>query len=121
VSDGEFFAELRQLRSDLGPVQQMRTVCRPKTLTSAVSLISALAESEPYVRFALYPSSAKSGDRPVVEVDANIDNHVSEIQEGELVEVAGTVGVGHAIVVIVGDRRYWPRGPASLSLRPPRL
>jgi hypothetical protein len=133
MTDESFLTEIRQLKVDLGPSVTMRV--RSARLpddraTMAAELFGLLVRSVRSLRdlaeeanpfLCLYPIEAHPGDRPQIIVDVPDSPDVYQIEPGRLVEVHGIPRPGHAVVVVIDGRTYWPAYPARTKGRPPRL
>src|SRR5690349_15555778 len=124
VTQSEWEAELRALRSDLGPLATMLMRWRWKAHlqpgASVVDVVTGLGVGHD-LTLSLYSANASSGDRPVVDVEVQPDSCIETFSQPGHVMVAGTPSPGHAVVVVVGDHEFWPVYPCTLSLRSPRL
>jgi hypothetical protein len=123
VTQSEWETELRDLRADLGQLAEMlmRWRWHPYSDGSASVVDLLIGARGSGLMLSLYDSGAQRGDRPLVEVDVQPDNIIESIEQRTAVRVAGLAQPGHAVVVLVGDHRFWPVYPCTLGMRAQRL
>jgi hypothetical protein len=125
VTLSEWQEELRELRADLGATRRMRLRWRLHTPIidgrSVLDLLAGHRSDDEALILALYAESAVSGARPIAEVHVQPSADIEHVEQGCTVDVAGLPATGHAVVVIIDGRQYWPTYPCTLSLRAPKL
>lgn len=116
VTLSEWEGELRQLRSGLGPLVEMRMKHWLKFPLNNQSGLKMLVNPDTENWLALYDLAVgpKSTPRAVIQVRSDEDLHA--VAQGLVVRVAGRPEPGGAVVVVLPDgRQLWPVYPATYS------